>query len=855
MKRMLWLVLALQSAVQLPLAAQELMVRLRVLDEAGKPIRGATVGIARAGGFDLAALPAADRFATDAEGWARFPCPMGVGYTRLGKAPVELVVAAPGYVPRARWLYSMLNALAQRPVDDGQAAFELEPCHLRRGSPLDGRVRDERGRPLGGAQVEIHDLLWFSPFANYGARNAWTESQVVHSDARGRFRALACTPEGVFMRIRAKGFHTLEHSLVDLQRVAELKLTRGVEVTGRVTDGKGQPVQAYLQFVSESRAAHNYVTLPSTDEDGRFRLTPPGPGRWMLRAWREQLPGELRNVSVVSGVQDGAVKDLVLEMPGAARELRSLRLVDADTGAPVVGAYGVAMSVNPKYTNPLTLQNGFAVGWQRSGRDGRIDLLPRTNSNPEEQAMILAPGYASRIVSKLKQFCEERKKAGEDPPRLELVRGASLRGEVVDATSGKPVPRAMVKVLRQGGNDALAYWAAVVPAWAGRWVKADAQGRFAVTGLDAAEYRLQAVVQGRISGAPTTLRLEPGKEHAGLRLQLERGAVLRGRLVQARKSQTEVVPLAQTAGWRVSVGIGRHRNYSSYEDLVWSSGIGLSSFSPASYAPPRPTDAVPIAADGRFAVSGLGIGRYRLRLHLPALGRRGKPVMLDLEPFRCRGQDFSRVVPVGEDLPAVVRGRIRFTGARIDPRRLVIGVSTSTALPTNQQYSRTYERCLVEPDGSFVFLCPTNGRRLFITDQLYGKALYVAEEVLQLESGKETLCNVDLNLTRLRLRLTGDPGAVVSRIDWQVGMPANKLRSGFQAYRSKYGRRMFGERDLVLLVPVGALQVAVWSEAYSLNSKVTEARTALVGGELDLQAGKLNQLELRLPAPLELGGR
>lgn len=186
--------------------------------------------------------------------------------------PFECVCLKPGQrikarieVPAYQRLELELDPLA--PGELREVEFRPEP-----GAWIHGRVRDVRGAPLAGVELD----LW--------REGAGLESALfTQTDAEGRFNFFAAPP-GVetTLRVRSKEFLPSEPlrvpALAVRERSAELELVLdpGAVLAGRVTTKDGAPA-AGAQVRAEPLTGHaGRARAPARttecDEDGRFRL-------------------------------------------------------------------------------------------------------------------------------------------------------------------------------------------------------------------------------------------------------------------------------------------------------------------------------------------------------------------------------------------------------------------------------------------------------------------------------------------------------------------------------------------------------------------------------------------------------
>jgi RNA polymerase sigma factor (sigma-70 family) len=175
-------------------------------------------------------------------------------------------------------------------ADSRPTVYGPEFVHVARPTQvISGTVRDKlTGKPIAGANV------------NSGARQGWWENAVyATTDADGRYRivGLPKTAKRQVMFFPGEGMPYLPAAFLvpdeeGLQAITlNVELTRGVVVTGRITDkATGNPVAAGLHY-NPLKGNKFFDTTPGTDNfhfgsqgfqtdaNGRFRLVAlPGPG-------------------------------------------------------------------------------------------------------------------------------------------------------------------------------------------------------------------------------------------------------------------------------------------------------------------------------------------------------------------------------------------------------------------------------------------------------------------------------------------------------------------------------------------------------------------------------------------------
>jgi len=446
-----------------------------------------------------------------------------------------------------------------RPIALISARAELDPS-ARQGS-VEGRVVDwATSQAVAGAEVALA--------LEDGATTAIT------SDGEGRFRYLPDRAGRVVIAsITRAGYLPFApewgHSPIELMarpgvRVVDvvIYLIPAVDYTGLVVDAAGAPVAgARVRIIDLPAGEQELVSIPdrfTSNRKGEFVFHAPDFALLEARAdghgpGRARLDGK----AILS-------HKLVIRLPpagGAADQLGSAGItgqVVGGDGQPLPGALVRAEVTGRKGDDAELVAAARAV----TGDDGRF-ALPGLDAGLYAVTAtdgVRAPAHAEVALA-----------AGQTgSARLVMAAGAVLRGVVVD-TRGEPVPAFTVVVFR---NEGLA----VVPA-AVRTV-IDRDGLFAVEGLAAGGYRVQATAHGHAPSRTVDGRAEvPPEKAPAVVVALPDGGTLTG-LVRSEGGG----PLD---GARVSV----------------EGGVGEGT-SPVPFAASAVTD-----ASGQFTLRGLAPGR------------------------------------------------------------------------------------------------------------------------------------------------------------------------------------------------------------------------------------------------------
>lgn len=242
-----------------------LSVRGIVRDPAGRPLAGAELWL-------LAPWSPYDGF-----GMSRVARSDATGHFELRDVPLErdLGATADGYGP------SKIVTLA-RPHAQSLLELVLTP----EGGALAGRVVDEAGRGVAGAEVSFGGLGFDRGLKQPGGERSWAP-RGTETDADGRFVLSGLARGARPLEVRARGF-PLWSDVVDPAAVAgeiPVRLVPGATVVGTVRDAAGQPVahafvRAFTRALAPSFLQLGQYDDPSVfgspftlaDELGRYRL-------------------------------------------------------------------------------------------------------------------------------------------------------------------------------------------------------------------------------------------------------------------------------------------------------------------------------------------------------------------------------------------------------------------------------------------------------------------------------------------------------------------------------------------------------------------------------------------------------
>jgi protocatechuate 3,4-dioxygenase beta subunit len=622
----------------------------RVVDESGAPIAGARGRLSIGGEGELVAFLRQERRGADRSGF-RSGADGSFKATRLAPGDNQrLNVTHPEY--EAKTVPGI--SLAAGATRSGVVVV------LQRGLSLAGVVKDQDGKPVPGAEVNLNQERTFQ--AGRGGIQArfsvggGPESRpraTSGPDGRFEFRGLSAGDYGV--SARKAGYSDAVAAQVKVAygvEPVELVLEPGAAISGMVVDPSGQPAEGY--FVQVRTRGETMGGPPRggprepTGPDGFFHIDGLTAGNpYELIVLGPDGPGPRKEG--VTAPADG----IELVVPGRGRI--SGRVVDAQSGGPVSD---FEISVNPDRSGRggggmVVRMVGPGGGRRRgSGQNEQIhsddgsfvleDIGPGT-----WEVNVEAKGYQAARVGGISVEGGRTK----DGVEVRMTHGSAIRGRVVDGRSGRPVPNARVSAEPAGGGPRPPMLALFGEEGG---IVTDADGLFEIDGLTPGRYLVEAR-HAEYSEASSVVEVKEGL--AATELRMHAGGALGGTVLAETRR-----PLS---GARVALSPAGDGGRGPLRMLMGDDQVAVSD------------------ENGRFRFDHLNAGRYRVTAMLR--DRSTPPVDVALQPNEAR-DDLVLTLNAGATIRGIVSGL---------PQAARAGVNVTANAPDFFSMTRT------AADGSF----------------------------------------------------------------------------------------------------------------------------------------------------------
>lgn len=345
---------------------------------------------------------------------------------------------------------------------------------LPAGQDVRGQVLDEQRKPVAGARVRLR-LAARTGIREYRARSASDGSFQLAEVADGRY-LLAAEAEGYAEGKSRRPVVVTGEPVEGL----EVLLPRGADLVGKVTGLDSEDLWR-LQVQAQDEDGRSYPA--QLDTAGRYELRTLPLGSWLVKA---TLSGGERQAQARAELrQGGEVVEKDLEFDERLRLSGSVLFLDEPLPAARVALRGEHLAVER------------AVLTDHQGRFELEDLEPDT--------YWLGVSHARKLV-----VYNSRLTLTADRDLVLDLKGATVQGTVVDATTERPIPGAFVRLEAQPGPETTEFMIAS---------STDEEGAFVLPRVPPGRYRLRSRAEGYVAG-DEGLDVPAQDELSGLRIAL-----------------------------------------------------------------------------------------------------------------------------------------------------------------------------------------------------------------------------------------------------------------------------------------------------------------------------------------------
>ncbi len=413
---------------------------------------------------------------------------------------------------------SWLSAGAEDYLLGGVAVQGTHPATLALAPAgrLAGRVVDEQGEPVAGVAIEVSNR-------SSGNWRSAPRSMAARSDQDGAFVVVSLpVATSLLVVARRAGYAPGEREvMVPREGEAEpleITLSAGIRAVGQVVDLEEQPLAgaevrlvrmpaSQAGFLGFSRMQGLEPLVSTTDREGRFEFEDLGAGRYGLGVTnRGHAPVDVPGVTVDASNRVADFGTVVM-LDGA--ELTGV-VVDAD-GGPIAEA---SIGIQARQGGIGYLDHRQSPLEAKSDSDGRF-AVPDLRPDSPVDVVVRADGFVPAQLANVEVPSEE-------DLRVVLRAGIDLEGVVVDAR-GNGIQGAMVMVTSgpSPGQERRM----------GRVRERD--GAFVVENLVPGDWSVVASADGFQNREMPPLTVTAGEAPPPLRIELDAGATLSGRVTAA----------------------------------------------------------------------------------------------------------------------------------------------------------------------------------------------------------------------------------------------------------------------------------------------------------------------------------
>ncbi len=387
---------------------------------------------------------------------------------------------------------------------------------------LEGRVTDPEGRPAAGSTIS----------ATSEPATGGRVTRTVESGEEGEF-TLERVPAGdVELRARppedSRWFESeaISFSLDvgEARRGIVVELREGDSVPVRVVSASDESPLSGATVRAEIRGVPG-ATEGRTDEDGRFSMEgiPPG-GRLALLGVNHATHQESfrQDISPLDGEQ------LFRLEPLHHREL----IVRWEEDRSPVAHYSYIMLRKGWNRFDIDMQRGNQVV---QSEDGRTTIGNLSEGEWRVEVVHLTESGEPTAVRGSAEFEVAAGTEDGEPVEVLLSDQLAIEGVVRQADTGEPVGGARVEIVPPARHDPVYYWSQPQPAERHvEGVATDTSGHFEISGLTAGDHTLTVKHGAYRNRDPIDVRVYPGEEPEFVEIEIERGGVIHGRVIDSQ---------------------------------------------------------------------------------------------------------------------------------------------------------------------------------------------------------------------------------------------------------------------------------------------------------------------------------